>query len=71
MNPSRNKNKISGTPSLSEQQMNFVEKQNHCALCGSPLEIVVETYLEDYTLREEASCPKCQIKTRIKNHKMQ
>ncbi len=61
----RDKNK------LSDAQMNFIENQNHCALCNSVLNINVESYLEDYYLREEAECPKCHIKTRVKNHKLQ
>lgn len=49
----------------------FVEVQNTCPLCNSQLTIRVETYLEDYTLREEATCPKCQVLARVKDHKMQ
>lgn len=56
---------------LSQQQRNFVESQNHCALCNSSLQIRVESYLEDHYLREEAECPTCKIKTRVKNHKIQ
>ncbi len=55
---------------LTIQERQFVETQNHCALCGSPLQITVETYLEDYNLREEAVCTVCNVKTRVKNHKM-
>lgn len=48
----------------------FIENQNHCPLCNTQLTIRVETYLENYTLREEASCPKCQLLARVKDHKM-
>jgi hypothetical protein len=48
----------------------FVEVQNTCPLCNSQLTIRVETYLENYTLREEATCPKCQVLARVKDHKM-
>lgn len=48
----------------------FIENQNHCPLCNSQLTIRVESYLENYTLREEASCPKCQLLARVKDHKM-
>jgi hypothetical protein len=27
--------------------------------------------LENYMLREEATCPKCQLVARVKDHKMQ
>lgn len=57
--------------SLSLQEKLFIESQNHCALCNSALSIKVETYLEDYFLREEAECVQCKIKTRVKNHKIQ
>jgi hypothetical protein len=56
---------------LSLTEKTFIETQNHCALCNTPLEIKVESYLEGYFLREEAECPKCKIKTRVKNHKIQ
>ncbi len=48
----------------------FKEIQNTCPLCNDELTIRVETYLENDMLREEASCPTCQILTRVKNHKM-
>jgi RNA polymerase subunit RPABC4/transcription elongation factor Spt4 len=48
----------------------FVQVQNTCPLCNSQLTIRVESYLEDFTLREEATCPKCQILARVKDHKM-
>lgn len=48
----------------------FVEVQNTCPLCNSQLTIKVESYLENYTLREEATCPTCQILARVKDHKM-
>ncbi len=56
---------------LSAEAQHFVETQNNCALCNSSLRITVESYLEDYYLREEAECPSCKIKTRVKNHKIQ
>ena len=48
----------------------FVQLQNSCPLCQSQLTIRVESYLENFTLREEASCPKCQLPARVKDHKM-
>ena len=56
---------------LTDAQQSFVENQNHCALCNGVLSIQVESYLEDFYLREEAECPTCGVKTRVKNHKMQ
>jgi len=48
----------------------FVQIQNTCPLCNSQLTIRVETYLENYTLREEASCSTCRLVARVKDHKM-
>lgn len=48
----------------------FVQLQNTCPLCNSQLTIRVESYLENYTLREEAHCPTCRILARVKDHKM-
>ncbi len=49
----------------------FVRLQNTCPLCNQQLTIRVESYLQDFTLREEATCPDCQILARVKDHKMQ
>ncbi len=59
------------TSHLSMEQKHFVESQNVCALCNGPLNIKISSYLEDYYIREEAECIQCEIKTRVKNHKMQ
>jgi hypothetical protein len=55
---------------LSEKQLAFIERQNHCPLCGSHLLIRVESYLEDFMLREEAHCDTCDVLARVKDHKM-
>lgn len=56
--------------SIKHRHQTFVENQNTCPLCNSQLTIRVESYLQDYTLREEATCPKCQVLARVKDHKM-
>jgi len=53
-----------------DRHEDFLQVQNHCALCGSELSIKVESYLEDFYLLERAECLVCQIKTREKNHRM-
>jgi hypothetical protein len=53
-----------------KRHQSFVEVQNTCPLCNDQLTIRVESYLENDMLREEASCPTCQILTRVRNHKM-
>jgi len=55
---------------LSQKHQAFVELQNHCPLCGNQLKIVVETYLADFTLREEATCETCDVLARVKDHRM-
>ncbi len=56
---------------VKQRRQTFIEVQNTCPLCSSELTIRVESYLEDYTLREEATCPNCQVLARVKDHKMQ
>ncbi|MGE3680649.1 MAG: hypothetical protein AB7G93_02910 [Bdellovibrionales bacterium] len=48
----------------------FVQVQNTCPLCNSQLTIRVENGVDDYTLREEATCPKCQVPARSKEHRL-
>ena len=56
---------------LSQHQVSFIERQNNCALCGTQLDLNVEPYPNEGLAREEAHCPHCNIKTRIKNHPLQ
>lgn len=56
---------------LNQRQRAFIEHQNNCPLCGGQLAIKVETYLADYTLREEAVCEHCEVLARVKDHQMQ
>lgn len=62
--------KPSRDTSLNSHHTAFIERQNQCPLCGSQLEIKVESYLENYTLREEAHCTHCAVLARVKDHKM-
>ncbi len=62
--------KVESEEKIQRRHRSFVEMQNTCPLCNSQLTIKVESYLEDFTLREEASCPKCQVLARVKDHKM-
>lgn len=54
----------------SKRHQAFLEHQNQCPLCGSELEIKVESYVEGFHLREEAHCTNCDLLARIKDHKM-
>ncbi len=62
--------KPAGQESLNHRHQAFVQLQNTCPLCNSQLTIKVESYLENFTLREEATCPKCQVLARVRDHKM-
>ena len=62
--------KLQREESARHRHQSFVELQNTCPLCNSQLTIRVESYLEGYNLREEATCPKCQVLARVKDHKM-
>ncbi|MGE4132712.1 MAG: hypothetical protein AB7F86_13800 [Bdellovibrionales bacterium] len=64
------RDKVESEKYLEARRQNFIEIQNTCPLCNSDLMIRVESYLEDYMLREEASCPNCQVLARVKDHKM-
>lgn len=56
---------------LEPEHLKFIKNQNNCGLCENELEIYVENYLETDTIKEEAHCPSCNIKARIKDYKMQ
>lgn len=51
-------------------QKAFVSVQSNCALCANNLEITVSS-TESGEIKEEAFCPKCDMKLRSKNHTMQ
>ena len=56
------------TEELLRHQQTFIENQNHCALCGTELTFKVIQSQQAPHLKETASCPKCQITTRTKDH---
>lgn len=56
---------------LNQHQISFIERQNNCTLCGTQLDLNVEPYYNEGLAREEAYCPNCNVKTRIKNHPLQ
>ena len=56
-------------PTQEEKYDHYIEMQNHCPLCNNELNIKVTSYLENNTIKEEAYCESCNIKTRSKDHK--
>ena len=65
-----NSNVINNNGAKNLNYENFIESQNNCPLCGTKLEIHVDSYLQNFTVKEEAFCPSCQTKTRVKDHRM-
>ena len=55
---------------LSLNQRMFFERENHCPLCNSQLNIRIRSYLENFTVAEEAACAHCELVVRTKDHKM-
>lgn len=49
-------------------QQEFIESQNHCALCGTVLELNHFTDKISSEIKEEARCPECEIRTRARIH---
>lgn len=53
---------------LSHSQQVYLEIHENCGLCGTPLNFQVESHTDLPQLKEMATCPKCQITTRQKEH---
>lgn len=51
-------------------QQAFVQIQNCCPLCSTPLEIRIKDQDEEHRLVEEAHCPQCVVPARIKEHSL-
>lgn len=53
------------------QHQEFVAAQNQCVLCNNPLELVHTKVEEIYAIKEEASCPQCDLRNRRKVYPLQ
>ncbi len=51
-----------------ERHQEFIESHNHCALCGTVLELIHAIDAETKEIKEEAKCPECEIRTRAKTY---
>lgn len=51
-------------------QQAYLKLQCNCVLCNSALELKFETISEN-EIKEEATCPECEIRTRAKIHSLQ
>ncbi len=54
----------------SASQKAYLKLQTNCVLCNSALELKFES-LSKEEIKEEASCPQCEIRTRAKIHSLQ
>jgi hypothetical protein len=54
----------------SAKQKAYVKLQCNCVLCSTALELKFET-TTDGEIKEEATCPQCEIRTRAKIHSLQ
>ena len=44
----------------------FIDSQEHCVLCGTALKLNHTADQEEKTIKEEAYCPQCTLRTRAK-----
>lgn len=54
----------------SANQKAYLKLQNNCVLCSSALELKFES-LNEGEIKEEATCPQCEIRARAKVHSLQ
>ena len=54
----------------SANQLAYLKLQCNCVLCNSTLELKYEN-LTDGSIKEEATCPQCEIRTRAKIYMLQ
>ena len=53
-------------PQLTPQQLSFLEVENQCCLCGTPLGFTHETDELGQKITEKAHCPSCKIQLKEK-----
>lgn len=54
----------------SANQKAYLKLQSNCVLCNSALELKFES-LNEGEIKEEATCPQCEIRARAKIHSLQ
>lgn len=52
----------------SSEHRDFVNAHNNCVLCGTVLELRHVSISDESTIKEEAYCPECELRTRAKIH---
>jgi hypothetical protein len=48
----------------------FIENQNLCPLCTTELVIEVDICDVEFSLKEQAKCPECDLVARVKDHSL-
>jgi hypothetical protein len=51
-------------------QQEFINAHSNCVLCGTVLEIQLIRLDQEQSIKEEAFCPTCDVKTRAKTHSL-
>ncbi|MEM7645578.1 MAG: hypothetical protein AAF203_01600 [Pseudomonadota bacterium] len=46
---------------LTPKQENYIDVENHCCLCGTPLHFEHEVDMEENKVIEKAHCPCCKV----------
>lgn len=54
-----------------DAQLEFIQVQNHCSLCGSVLILEHGLNPEKTLIMETAHCPECQIRNRSRSFPVQ
>ncbi len=49
-----------------DKYRDYIQGQNNCTLCGTPLELSHKINTVLSTIKEEANCPHCLVKTRVR-----
>ncbi len=61
--------------SINHEQTQYQSEHESCVLCGTKLELKFEkidcTKTEPSMVRETAECPRCTIRARSKDHRLQ
>lgn len=54
----------------SPQHREFIISQNNCILCGTVLELRHIADEQAISIKEEAHCPECDVRTRAKTYSL-
>ncbi|MFN7455063.1 MAG: hypothetical protein ACK5RO_10445 [Pseudobdellovibrionaceae bacterium] len=52
----------------SKKHRDFISSHNNCILCGTVLELQHVAERDRAEIKEEAHCPSCELRTRVKTY---